>query len=134
MKTHLEINGEAFSTLEEFAEHFSSKILGGYRWEGNLDALNDVLRGGFGTPADGFVLVWRNHRLSQERLGHAEAARRLERILTTCHPANVSRIKVELEDAQERRGPTLFDMLVQIIRDHGSGGSQPDDAIDLVLD
>jgi len=48
------VDGNEFSTLEEFSEHFSQRVLdGSYRWRGSLDAFNDILRGGFGTPEGG---------------------------------------------------------------------------------
>ena len=68
----LTIDGECFSSLDEFFEHFQARALDGARWGNNLDAFNDVLRGGFGTPEDGFILVWKRHDLSRDRLGYSE--------------------------------------------------------------
>jgi hypothetical protein len=34
--------------------------------------INDILRGGFGTPDDGFTLRWKNHDISRQRLGYRE--------------------------------------------------------------
>jgi hypothetical protein len=133
VKTEYMLDGSAFATLEEFSQHFSERVLGGYQWRGNLDAFNDVLRGGFGTPDDGFVLVWRDHALSRSRLGHAEMANRLERLRQTCHPSNVDRVDSELAAAHQSLGPTLFDLLVEIIREHGEGGSEAEDGVELVL-
>jgi RNAse (barnase) inhibitor barstar len=97
-KVHYVIAGGAFSTIEDFADYFSKTVLRDHVWRGNLNAFNDILRGGFGTPEEGFVLVWRDHETSRERLGSE-----------------------------------LFDTLVDIIRDHGSGGAEADDGVDLVL-
>ncbi len=69
MKKIYEIDGRRFTTLEEFASHFSDVVLGEYRWRGNLDAFNDILRGGFGTPEDGFVLLWRKSEISKVNFG-----------------------------------------------------------------
>jgi hypothetical protein len=128
------LDGRACSTLEEFAAHFSSVVLEDYQWRGNLDAFNDILRGGFGTPEQGFVLVWRDHALSKQRLGHAEMTRRLESLLQTCHPSNIPHFQVELADARAGQGPTLFDLLTEIIRDHGAGGTQAEDGVELILE
>ena len=128
------LDGSAFSTLEEFAHYFSKTVLDGHEWRGNLDAFNDILRGGFGTPDEGFVLRWKNHDLSRERLGHQETARRLERLLTTCHPSNVPGIQRRLSLAESGVGPTLFDEIVEIVRNHGPGGKGSRDAVDLVLE
>jgi RNAse (barnase) inhibitor barstar len=127
------IDGQKFSTLEEFAKHFSSVVLNGRAWNGNLDAFNDILGGGFGTPDEGFIIEWRNHELSKQCLGHAETARRFEQLLKTCHPSNIPRIKAELAAARRGVGPTLFDTLVAIIGEHAVGGAEAEDGVDLIL-
>jgi RNAse (barnase) inhibitor barstar len=67
-RTYL-IDGERFSTLEEFFDQISAHVIPGASWARNLDAFNDILRGGFGTPEEGFILEWRNSALSKTRLG-----------------------------------------------------------------
>jgi hypothetical protein len=99
MKRHYVLDGSAFPDYEEFVRYFSAVVLTDWQWNGNLNAFNDILRGGFGTPKEGFVLVWRNHHRSIECLGQ----------------------------------PT-FDTLVEIIRDHGIGGAQARDGVELILD
>jgi hypothetical protein len=123
-----------FSILEEFADHFSSQVLGGsYQWRGNLDAFNDILRGGFGTPEDGFRLVWEHSNLSRERLGYAETARLLELRLESCHPSNRKLVATDLQKAKEGKGTTVFDWLVEIIQIHGPGGAEGEDNVILEL-
>ena len=63
------IDGERFSTLEEFYEEISSVLIPGAGWGHILDAFNDILRGGFGTPEEGFILIWQNAQVSQKCLG-----------------------------------------------------------------
>jgi RNAse (barnase) inhibitor barstar len=67
-----EIDGSRFSTLERFYDEVSRVLLPGAEWGHNLDAFNDILRGGFGTPDGGFILRWRNVGLSRERLGYPD--------------------------------------------------------------
>lgn len=64
-KRSYEIDGSRFSTLEGFFEEISSVLIPGTDWGKNLDAFNDILRGGFGTPDDGFILKWKNSNLSR---------------------------------------------------------------------
>src|SRR5688572_15252087 len=45
----LDIDGALFSDFEGFAGEFT-RLLDDHTWRGNLDAFNDILRGGFGTP------------------------------------------------------------------------------------
>jgi hypothetical protein len=128
----LVIDGANFSDLDGFAREFS-RLLSNHTWRGNLDAFNDVLRGGFGTPENGWVLKWLNSELSRAVLGHDATARRLKSLLLTCHPSNRPSIEARLQYARRSEGPTLFDEIIEIIRDHGPGGLQSDDRVYLDL-
>jgi hypothetical protein len=46
------IDGNRFDELDGFARKFST-LLKDHTWHGNLDAFNDILRGGFGTLEGG---------------------------------------------------------------------------------
>jgi RNAse (barnase) inhibitor barstar len=129
-----EINGTRFATLDEFYQEISRVLVPGMTWGRNLDAFDDILRGGSGTPNEGFEIRWRNHALSRERLGHEETARQLEIKLQRCHRSSRGEIQRELEDALAGRGPTVFDWLVEIIRIHGPGGRESEDGVVLVLE
>jgi RNAse (barnase) inhibitor barstar len=94
-----EIDGTTFRDLDGFFGEISRVLIPGAEWGRNLDAFNDILRGGFGTPEHGFTLRWKNHALSRHRLGSA-----------------------------------LFETLVEIIRDHGTGGRQETDRVALELE
>jgi len=128
-----EIDGSRFSTLEEFYDEIQ-RVLSLEHWGRNLDAFNDILRGGFGTPEDGFALRWKNRQISRERLGYAETVRILEEGLRKCHPTNVAPVRAELEEAWLGSGSTVFDWLVQIIRIHGEGGREAQDNVTLLLE
>lgn len=103
-------------------------------WGRNLDAFNDVLRGGFGTPDDGFTIRWKNHKVSKEQLGYAETARQLELRLQSCHPENRKSVSHDLKAAKAHSGPTVFDWVVEIVRVHGRGGKEEQDGVELILD
>ena len=60
LKPRYEIDGARFEDLQGFYDEVSRKLIPGDSWGRNLDAFNDVLRGGFGTPPEEFTLVWRN--------------------------------------------------------------------------
>ena len=79
-----ELDGTKFATLEEFFAEFSREVTPDWYYpHPNLDGFNDVLRGGFGSPDEGFTLRWKHHQLSKERL-----VRQLEPRLIHCHPSN----------------------------------------------
>ena len=69
MKKRYEIDSTNFSNREEFYDEISTKLIPGREWGRNLDAFNDILNGGFGTPEEGFVLVWRNSNISRRKIG-----------------------------------------------------------------
>ncbi len=64
-----EIDGGDFRDLQEFYDVISRVLIPGVDWGRNLNAFNDILRGGFGTPDVGFVLRWKNSSVSRKRLG-----------------------------------------------------------------
>jgi hypothetical protein len=133
MKAVFEIDGRDFFTLEDFYEVVSRVLIPGASWGHNLDAFNDILRGGFGTPDGGFVIRWSNSTLSRDRLSYPETVRQLEQRLSRCHPTNRESVDKALEQARQGIGPTVFDWLIEIIHDHCAGGSQEEDGVELVL-
>ncbi len=134
MKTVYEIDGLDFSTLEEFYEVISRVLIPGTDWGRNLDAFNDILRGGFGTPEDGFILRWKNLQVSRERLGYPETIRQLEVCLQRCHPTNRIFVEQDLVQAFNQSGPTVFEWLLEIVQIHCSGGSEEHDGVELILE
>lgn len=133
MTTVFELDGSRTRTLENFYDEISRVLIPGADWGHNLDAFNDILRGGFGTPDGGFVIRWKDHGRSQQMLGHLETVRQLELRLARCHPSNRDAVARDLEAARRGQGPTVFDWLVEIIRDHGPDGSQAEDGVVLDL-
>lgn len=131
-KRVLEIDGSGFDSLEGFFQEVSARVVS-EPWGENLDAFNDILRGGFGTPEGGFVLRWVNSERSRQALGYPKTARYLEEILRRCHPANTASVTAKLKKARAGEGDTLFDILVEIFRVHGPGGREEQDGVDLEL-
>jgi RNAse (barnase) inhibitor barstar len=128
-----QIDGTRFSNLEEFFAEISNVLIPQQTWGRNLDAFNDILRGGFGTPTEGFTIRWKNHQISKQRLGHPETVRQLELRLQRCHPDSREKVARDLETARQQKGPTVFDWLVDIIRIHGKGGAEENDGVQLLL-
>jgi len=123
-KRVFEIDGADFDSLEGFYDVISETLIPNANWGRNLDAFNDILRGGFGTPDEGFVLRWKNSSISQQRLGYAETVRQLQLRLNRCHPSNRQHVREQLTYAETQRGGTVFDWLVDIIQVHCVGGSE----------
>ncbi|MFE4334761.1 MULTISPECIES: barstar family protein [unclassified Streptomyces] len=117
------IDGSRVTGLEQFWKVIGEAVNGPGGYFGrNFDALADCLSGGMGTPDDGdFVFEWRHHALSARALGHEEKARQLRRSLDRAHPSNRAALRHRLDEALAGRGPTLFEQLVEILRNDGPG-------------
>ncbi len=77
-KPVLTIDGARFHDLAGFMDEFARVLEPDVYWGRHLDAFNDVLRGGFGTPEGGFILRWGNSERSRRTLGFPETVRWLE--------------------------------------------------------
>jgi hypothetical protein len=73
-------------------------------------------------------------REKRERLGCAETVRQLKLRSQRCHPDKRGTVSQYLEDAEQRRGETVFDWLMDIIRKHGPEGEEERDRVELILD
>lgn len=130
-RTVYEIDGTRFATLDELFDEVSRVIVPGKEWGRNLDAFDDLLSGGFGTPDEGFTIKWKNHAISRERLGYEETARRIADLLQRCDPSNADALRAMRREALARRGATLFDTVVDIVRQHADADSG---GVRLILD
>lgn len=128
------LDGSRITSLEAFYDEVSLVLGPGAAWGRNLDAFNDILRGVVGTPAEGFTLHWMHAEVSRQSLGYEETVRQLEPKLAHCHPANRDAVRADLARARRCEGPTVFEWLIEIIRDHGVGGEQSEDKVLIVLD
>jgi RNAse (barnase) inhibitor barstar len=128
-----ELEGDRIETLDDFYDELSRVLLRGARWGRNLDAFDDVLNGGFGTPESAFLIRWRDHARSRLALGYPETVRQLTLRLARCHPANRENVAADLELARRGAGATVFDWLLKIIRDHGPEHNPPGEGIHLEL-
>src|ERR1700751_248338 len=110
------IDGENFSTLEGFYDEVSQVVVPGLTWGKNLDAFNDIVRG-YGTPVEGFTLVWKNSELSRTKLGYEETVRHLRKMMARSHRLGLPELERQLAEAEQHKGETVFDWLVEIFRD-----------------
>jgi RNAse (barnase) inhibitor barstar len=122
MTKEIIIDGNNFSTLLEFYDEVENKLTKGLDWRigRNLDAFNDVLRGGFGVHEydEPIRIKWVNSDKSKRDLGHVETVKYIEDKLKKCHPTNMSSVGKDLELAKEGKGQMLFDIIHDIVRGH----------------
>ena len=113
------INGnhctDFIALISEFDRVFGEEW-GNESWRGNLDAFNDLLD----WPSEGapYVLIWSDSAAARRHLGHQAMAAWLRNKLSECQPGAGLTWKQELQSAESGQGRTLFDWLVEIIRDH----------------
>jgi RNAse (barnase) inhibitor barstar len=86
----------------------------------NLDAFNDILRGGFLVFGyeEPIQFTWKNVEKSKTALGYDATLKYYERIRLHAHPSNLKKIDGHIEDAKRHEGPTLFDLIVETIEQH----------------
>lgn len=113
---NFEIDGERFDDfagfIVEFNRGFVSQV--GGNWKGNLDAFNDYLSWG----DDRSTIRWLSSEKSRMDLGHDAMVEWLSGNLLRCHPTNRSSVQARLKNAENGLGPTLFEWLVEIIREN----------------
>lgn len=98
-----ELRGSRIDSLDDFWDEVSASLIPGAQWGRNLDAFNDILRGGFGTPEGGFTLRWLDFDHCEQALGHSAMVDHLRNVLTRCHSSNRSRVQAELAQATRSR-------------------------------
>jgi RNAse (barnase) inhibitor barstar len=115
----VEIEGKNITDLASFYDEIEKKLTYSLNWKigRNLDAFNDVLRGGFGVHDLGETLnvVWKNHKNSERTLGWNETEKYIQSKLKRCYPKNIPSISNDLELAKKHEGKTLFETIVDII-------------------
>lgn len=79
-------------------------------WQGNsLDALDDILYGGYGTP-EKFIVIWKASEVSRQALGLKE---------TFSYFKNMPSVyTLDAAGQINPRSKTLFDVLVEIFEGH----------------
>lgn len=114
----VEIDGRAFRTFEEFYEVIGEALIPGEEWGKNLDAFNDILCWPLRHDRRPYVLVWRRSNLSRKRLNHGEAERFWEERIQERGGTVSPWLAKRLAEAARCEGPSIFDMIVEIILKH----------------
>jgi RNAse (barnase) inhibitor barstar len=121
-KMEIIIEGDHFSDLDGFYEEMNRLFMKDVDWRmGNsLDALNDVLYGGYGVynPGEPVLVLWRHVSGSRKDLGAEETKRNYQMKIDQGYPYNVTLFKEKLAAIEDGTGPTLFDIILEIFTDH----------------
>ena len=112
----LTIDGNNFSDFEGFVHEFNINVVGDDRtWTGGFGMLNDLLRGGYGTPEGVFAIEWRHSHKSQKDLGKEATLAWLEAAKDKVHPASRENWSMQIALMKQNTGETLFMRVVNII-------------------
>jgi RNAse (barnase) inhibitor barstar len=109
------LDGRRCTSLEAFYAEVGRALCGGAAWGESLEALGDLLRGGWGAEPAPLRLVWRHAEHARRALDHAEAARELARRLRDCPPNVLIKTAWALRAALRGEGPTAFDWVLAAV-------------------
>ncbi|OCA79882.1 ribonuclease inhibitor [Chryseobacterium contaminans] len=115
------IHGGHFSSLDGFYEEVSNVLMKDTDWKvGTLDGFDDILYGGFGVfeNKEDVEIVWKESQKSKEDLGLKITQEFYQNKIRQGKPFNTKLIQQKLNDLNEGKGQTLFEILVEIIRSH----------------
>ncbi len=115
------IQGDHFSSLEGFYEEVSSVLMKDTDWKvGTLDGFDDILYGGFGVfeNKEEIEILWKDSQKSKKDLGLKATQEFYENKIRQGKPFNIELIQQKLNDLNEGKGQTLFEILVEIIESH----------------
>lgn len=117
------IHGGHFSSLGGFYEEVSSVLMKHTDWKvGTLDGFDDILYGGFGVieSKEEIEILWKESEKSKEDLGYEATREFYENKIRQGKHFNIELIQQKLDDLNEGKGQTLFDILVEIIESHAN--------------
>ncbi len=120
-KQTITINGNNFSGLETFYDEIDYVFTKDLNWETghNLDAFNDLLRGGFGVyeHEEPITLIWKNIAKSKSDLGFETTKRYFEQNIAN-NKLNAQFWIDKLKELINGNGQTLFEIIIDIISGH----------------
>ena len=124
MTLRLTINGEAIDDIDSFYKEINRIFMSEENWKlGNsLDALDDLLYGGFGALKDAanVEIEWLNSNKSKAALGYNVTKAYYLQKLEPGSPFNKDLFKEKLAALENGTGETYFDLIINVINDHAN--------------
>lgn len=122
MKQQITITGKNIYSIASFYEEINRAFMQNENWKigESLDALNDLLHGGFGimgTNKD-IALTWTDIELSRAALGYETTRAYYLNKLKPQSPFNKSYFQTKLDALEAGNGQTYFDIILEIIAGH----------------
>ena len=118
----LTINGDNIHDIPSFYDEINRVFMAGENWKlgPSLDALNDMLYGGYGAIQgdEPVVLVWQNIEKSRAALGIETTTAFYQEKLKQPEVFDVHRIRKQLDALHQGTGPTYFEIVMEIFAEH----------------
>ncbi len=116
------IEGDAIDGIASFYDEINRVFMMSEDWKlrPSLDALNDLLYGGFGAidGAEPFTLIWRNIARSRTELGLDATREHYRAKLDRPDIYDRARIEKDIAALEAGTGQTYFEIVREIIADH----------------
>ncbi len=118
----IEIDGTAIVDIPTFYDEINRVFMAAEDWSlgQSLDALNDMLYGGYGAIAgkEPVTLVWHDIAASRAALGIDTTTAFLRAKLADRRMFDGALIETQLAALEQGYGKTYFDIVIEIIADH----------------
>ncbi|WP_369038396.1 ribonuclease inhibitor [Stenotrophomonas maltophilia] len=122
MKLVLQIEGAAINDIANLYAEINRVFMAGEDWQlaPSLDALDDLLYGGYGALAGQAqaTLIWRDIAHSRTALGMETTRQWLQAKLDTPGSFNTQAVARQLQALQQGEGPTYFEIVMEIFSGH----------------
>lgn len=124
MIKRITIDGLAIEDIPSFYNEINRVFMQSETWQisNSLDALDDLLYGGFGAirNTESVELEWLNFEKSRQALGYDVTKAYYIEKLKPESPYNKALFREKLEALQAGTGETYFDIILSIIADHSN--------------
>ena len=116
------IEGSRIGGIPDLYAELNRLFMTGEDWQlgASLDALDDLLHGGYGALAEDHSarVVWRDSARSRQALGVAETERWLREKLAQPGTFDSDTIQRQLDDLRAGTGLTYFERVLDVFADH----------------
>lgn len=122
MPKQFHINGNNIHDISSFYEEVNRLFMTSEDWEisESLDALNDLLHGGFGALKfdEKFDLIWRNISKNKSDLGIETTLDYYKNKLNEPTKFNIDFVQKKMAELERGYGQTYFEIILEIIENH----------------
>lgn len=122
MKKEIIIDGNRILDKKSLYEEINRVFMQNEDWKlgESLDALNDLLYGGFGVikESEEVQLIWKNFEENQKIFGFDFTLKFYQEKLQYPQTFNIKFIQKSIQELKEGKGMTYFEMILDIISEH----------------